>query len=223
MQVDDPTQPLIDALRRAITATRGDLALLRARCQGDEERAALDDVGVSLDAMRGLVDRLASFAALDDLARRPQVEVPATIALESALRRAEAAAGLRGVTLRGSSAWPDVAVLDRGDALSPLLDAMLQQAALHTPRGGRVAVSAEVEGDRLAVTVSDAGAAVVDFDAWSSLDAQLEARARPGVRRLGGLGLYLLTRWCAALDATLSRALTEGRPSLTVRLPVRVT
>ena len=53
------------------------------------------------------------------------------------------------------------------------------------------------------------------------LDAQLEARSSPGVRKLGGLGLYLLTRWCDALGATRAQALTEGRPSLTVRLPIR--
>ena len=121
----------------------------------------------------------------------------------------------RGVRLVHAPRRGDPAVLGVEGSLRRALSALVDNAVAHSPRGGAVLVSADLDGDRARLTVTDEGEGVDE----SQLDALTAPFARgteqgsgaDGERRRFGLGLALVSEVARAHGGRLSARGSSGR------------
>jgi signal transduction histidine kinase len=106
--------------------------------------------------------------------------------------------------------------------LRRILVNLLSNALKFTPKGGRVEVSAELEGDRIRLTVADTGVGIAPEDVERLFDKYEQARSRATRGEKGtGLGLYI-TRQLVELHGSEIQVKSElGRGSVfSFTLPV---
>lgn len=189
-----------------------------------EEAAAAPDrdaAGRHLEAGLGELDRMSH--TIDDLlvlSRTGERDVPGEAvdlgdAVVDARRRWERAAAAREITLTASPEGGGVAWAARGD-LDRALDAMLENAILYTPPGGRVSL----RSDGCVIEVLDDGPGLADGEA----DRVFERFHRGSAGRNGvpgtGLGLPIARELmrCWGGDASLSNRREGGtRAALTAK------
>lgn len=182
-------------LRTPLTAVRLRLDNLAATT-GDEE--AVDAVLRDIARLEQTIDALLAFTRLD---RQPTQ--PSAIVVETALRER---AAVWAATAEESGV--QIAVLD-GEGLSArveldpnhleqVLDNLLANAVDAAPRGTTVELWAQVQGDRLAIHVTDHGAGLSETDRERAFDRHWGMR--PGGT---GLGLAIVERLCANNHASV--------------------
>jgi signal transduction histidine kinase len=140
--------------------------------------------------------------------------------LSDAVASMEALARARGVRLTGKAASP---LLIQADAreLSRALINLLANAIRHTPRGGRVRVTASAAADRILVTVADGCGGIPEADLASVFDlAWQRAETRlPGTGRGAGLGLAIVRGIVEAHQGRVIVVNAVGGCCFEVRLP----
>ena len=188
-------------LRTPLTAVRTNIDLLReGKLPKDEERHALDEASVELDALTRLVSDLVELARGEERKLRLE-DVQLDDLVASSVERAQARAPqVTFVTaLSPTQVRADPVLLER--AVSNLLD----NAVKYSPDGAPIEVS--VRGGE--VIVADHGPGIADEDLPRVFDRfyrAATARSKPGA----GLGLAIVRE---AAEAHGGRATAESSPS----------
>lgn len=187
-----------------------DLALRRPRAP-EEYRAALRDLSGDLERMTGLVGTLLALARADTgalAAERHRLDLAEVVTDVAEQDAAPAAAAGVAVTAAASPA----AILGDEDLLVQVFVNLLDNALVHTPAGGTVALGCAPVGERVRGWVSDDGAGIAlehqgrVFDRFYRVDAG-RARAHGGA----GLGLSICRAIVEAHGGTIRLASDPGR------------
>jgi signal transduction histidine kinase len=205
----------------ATILTRAEVALRRDRSP-EEYRAALADVAVAARESSTLVTHLLTLARLEEpggtAAREPVPLEPlaAEVARLLAPRAAEAGLVVEVDVPAGLEVPADRA------ALRELLEALLDNALHHTPRGGRCGVRANPANGAVALSVWDTGPGIPEAERGQVFDrffrgVAAQASGRPG----SGLGLAIVKSIADAHGARLSLQERPGGGSVfSVELPL---
>jgi two-component system OmpR family sensor kinase len=180
--------------------------------------AALTKVETETDRMSSLVDDLLLLARLDSGRPLERKEVDITRLLLESVSDARVLAPDHRWQLR----LPDEPVTVTGDEqrLHQVVTNLLGNARHHTPPGTTVTVSAETEGDRIAIAVHDdgpglpAGLADHAFERFTRGDSS-RTRASGGA----GLGLSLVSAIVQAHGGSTAVSSKPGSTTFTVTLP----
>jgi len=156
--------------------------------------------------------------------KREKLQVRAVVdhAVEASQSLVEAGGHTLAVTISDEPVWVN------GDLtrLAQVVSNLLNNAAKYTPNGGRIALSAGVEGDEAVIAVTDNGTGISPdmlpkvFDLFAQVDRTLD-RAQGGL----GIGLSLVKKLLKMHGGTItasSPGLGQGS-TFTVRLPLAPT
>lgn len=206
-------------LRTPLTTIRGNLALLRREPSiGAEERAdVLDDMVDESDRLIRLVNDLLTLARAEAGRQLRSEPVKVKPLIEDVCRQARLLGPDRRITCADLL---DVAVVGDQDALKQVLLILMDNALKHTT--GAITVTAEVVGERVAMSVYDSGPGIEPdvlphvFERFNRGD---EARNGPGI----GLGLPIAKALVEAQNGTISAESQAGQGSaFIVSLPQAV-
>jgi signal transduction histidine kinase len=208
-------------LRAPLTLLRAsaEVALRRAPAGDAEQRALLGDVLDECDHMARLVDDLLLLSRLD--ARRLPLDcraVPLAPLLADVARQVARVADERGVAVDAAgagSAWADAA------RLRQVLLILLDNALRHTPRGGRITLTARPEGQRARLTVADTGAGIAPEHLPRIFERFYRAaQAREATGEGAGLGLAIAKALVEAQRGAIGVASQPGRgTTVSITLP----
>ncbi len=205
----------------ATILTRAEVALRRDRSP-EEYRAALADVAVAARESSTLVTHLLTLARLEEpranAVRQPVPLEPlaAEVARLLAPRAAEAGLAIEVDVPGGLAVRADPATLRE------LLEALLDNALLYTPSGGRCGVRAEPGAGTISLSVWDTGPGIPVAERGQVFDRFFRGVAAQGSGRPGsGLGLAIVK---AIADAHGARLTLGERPGggavFSVELPL---
>lgn len=204
----------------AILDTRIQLAQRKAE-PGSEPARALDRIREDTAALTGIVNELLLAATASpggaDVGPVDVAEVAESVAgsLQDLARR-------HGVVLEFSGGGPASARVDPSSLRRAVL-ALADNALAHTPAGGRITISANVEGSRVVVLVADTGTGITGVDPDRIFDRFVRA---PGVdgsagRRSFGIGLALVRDIATAAGGTVDVVRTgPGGTTMRLALPL---
>ncbi len=139
---------------------------------------------------------------------------------DHSLRLAEGAAHKKGITLINLTSMDHYAFCDE-QTCSLILNNILSNAIKFTPRNGTVTVESHVEGDRIALSVTDTGIGIPEEEI-SRLFSLRQTRTRKGTENETGtgLGLILCKEFAALNGGSIQVSSPEGGGSrFTLILP----
>lgn len=213
-------------LRTPLTAVTGYANLLMGGVHGPlgpEQQESLERIRDAGELLLRLINDILSFAQLES----GRVEVtPVAVLVAEAVERAEALVRLRseesGLDLDTAPAG-DLAVRADPDRLQQILLNVLTNAIKFTPRGGRISIRSEREGDRVLLRMADTGVGIPPeelervFDPFVQLgQSVIEGQLYRGV----GLGLAISRELARAMDGELTATSVPGEGSVfTLALP----
>lgn len=209
---------LAHELRTPLSVLRGEAEVALSRPRSSEElRAVLESSLEELARLSQMSEALLFLARAENGASPPhKAPLDARRELEAVAAYFEADADERGLTLRlegeAFSLQADAVLLRRA------LANLLSNALRHTPRGGRVMLSARAQGDEAVFTVSDTGEGIAPehlsrvFDRFYRADA---ARLHAGTG--AGLGLSIVAS-IAALHGGRVEIENQGEGGARARL-----
>ncbi|MES2686312.1 MAG: PAS domain-containing protein [Pseudomonadota bacterium] len=222
---DEFLATLSHELRNPLAPLRNSIALLRRSAPGDERAAPIHAMMErQVNHLVRLVDDLLELSRISRgtlSLRTARVELATVVrnAVETAHPLVQAAGHELVVELPAGPVWLD------GDEvrLVQILANLLDNAVKYTESGGRIAIRAQVQGETVAISVSDNGIGIAP-DALPRMFEMFSRGERDSARTQGGLGIGLaLSRRLAemhhgSLDAR-SGGIGQGS-EFTVRLPV---
>jgi two-component system, OmpR family, heavy metal sensor histidine kinase CusS len=196
-----------------------EVALAASRTR-EEDREALAACLESAGHLSRLIDRLLFLARADDPRTVLELETIELAAELASIRDFyEPAAAEAGIDLAVNVSAPLVCRLDR-TLLQRAVGNLLTNAFAHTPKGGRVAVSASLDAGSLVVIVTDTGSGI----AAEHLPHLFDRFYRPDLARTAGEGVGLglaIVKSIAELHG--GRASIASRPgdgtAVTLHLP----
>jgi signal transduction histidine kinase len=226
----------MDASRRELVAwvshdLRTPLAGIRAMSEALEDGVVDDAETVAryhrtirqeADRLAGLVDDLFELSRIHAgaLALAPE-RVPLADVVGDAVAGASVAASAKGVLLEGRADEPSPLVELSTPEMARVVRNLLDNAIRHTPAGGRVQVTAGLDGNRAVVVVADACGGLADHDIDRVFDLAYrgdEART-PGDGR-AGLGLAIAKGLVEAHHGNIAVANAGPGCRFTVSLPL---
>jgi signal transduction histidine kinase len=204
----------------ATILTRAEVALRRERAPA-EYREALGEIAAAARESAGLVGHLLALARLDERRQAPEREaVDLGEAAAELVRLARPRADEAGIALEVEVPSGLSLAAERA-ALRELLEALLDNALHHTPRGGRAGIRAAALPGAVAVSVWDTGPGIPPEERTQVLDRFQRGRAAEASGRPGsGLGLAIVKAIAEAHGAALSLGERPGGGLLVeVRFP----
>ncbi len=223
---DEFLATLAHELRNPLAPIGNVLALMRMRSSmGEAELAHVRElIGRQVHTLVRLVDDLLDVSRITHGGielRKERIRLADTVraALDTSAPLVEAGEHRLAVELPAEPVWLEADPIRLAQVFSNLLN----NAAKYTPRGGRIELRAEVEGDSVRVRVADTGIGIAPdimpriFELFVQGDRSLE-RTRGGL----GVGLTLVRQFVQLHGGTVhAHSEGEGRGSVfTVRLPV---
>jgi PAS domain S-box-containing protein len=222
---DEFLATLSHELRNPLAPLRNSIALLRRSTPGDDRSAPIHAMMErQVNHLVRLVDDLLELSRISRgtlSLRTGRVELATVVrnAVETAGPLVQAAGHELAVDLPAGAVWLD------GDEvrLVQILANLLDNAVKYTESGGRIAIRAQVEGETVAISVSDNGIGIA-AEVLPRMFEMFSRGERDSARTQGGLGIGLaLSRRLAemhhgSLDAR-SGGIGQGS-EFTVRLPV---
>jgi two-component system OmpR family sensor kinase len=208
-------------LRTPLTAIGGYVQLYQsgAAAQGEKLDRAMDRIGSENARLAGLVDDLMTLSRLDEEVGGDRELVELSRLARDAVDDAEVTDHHHPIELRTSG---EVTVVANEGQLRQVLVNLLANARVHTPRGTRIDVSVEEEGDLAVLRVADHGPGIPEehrrrvFDRFYRADPS-RSRATGG----SGLGLSIVNSIVAGHGGELRLESAEGEgTAVEVRLPV---
>jgi signal transduction histidine kinase len=186
-------------LRTPLTTIRSNAGFLLARpdVQPDDRDAALGDIAAESERMSRLVDSLLTLARADAGFRPEKTRLDLAPLLRDVHRRAQRLHTSRDLSLVEPDPPVEMIVEGNADALTQLLWILVDNAAKHTPRGGRIELHlGRDDANHLAgFAVRDDGTGIPAEHLPRIFDRFYQAdRARTGTG--AGLGLAI-ARWIA--------------------------
>ena len=222
---DEFLATLAHELRNPLAPIKYAIAMLRRLDDPQRQARAQDVIDRQVSQMARLIDDLLDLSRINRglirLQHRPQPLADLMTEAVEAMRPAMEEAGHSlAVQLPPSDVYVDV----DGTRLVQVFGNLLGNAAKYTPEGGRITLSAQVEGDRVVIDVTDTGVGIPPADQARvfQMFTQLEHTAG---RARGGLGIGLsLVRTLVELHGgqvtVASQGLGHGA-TFSVRLPWR--
>ncbi len=212
------------ALRTPVATirTRAEVALRRERDPAAYQ-AALAEVGAAAAEATALIANLLTLSRLDEqgvaAAREPVALAPVA---EEVLRLLAPRAAEAGAALSAEVPAGLAVPADRG-ALRELLEALVDNAVHHVPRGGQAGIRAGPAGAGVALSVWDTGPGIPEGDRPRAFERFWRGEGAQGSGRPGsGLGLAIVK---AIADAHGATAALSERPGgglvVTVTFPAR--
>ena len=204
------TESLAHDLRSPLARMRNRIETAKQQhLDAEAQRELLDTLSTEVDRVLTVFASLLRLATIESGVLRGRFK-PVAIAplVNDAVSLYEALAAERDIEV-SLGPVPDVAIDGDRDLLFQAVCNLLDNAVKFTPDGGKVAVTVEVERQRLRIAITDSGPGVPEserervFDRLVRLDA---SRGSPGY----GLGLSLV-RGIAELHHGAAR-LTDGQP-----------
>ena len=203
---------LAHELRNPLAPIRNAVQLLQLKGSASPElQWAVDLIDRQMDHMTRLIDDLLDIGRITGNKlelRKEQIELAEVVhaALETSRPLIDAGGHELTVTL------PEQPIYLEGDAtrLAQIVSNLLNNSAKYTERGGRISVTAKVEGEEVAITVRDTGIGIPPamlpyvFEMFTQCD-RVADRTRGGL----GIGLTLVKRLVEMHGGTIS-AYSEG-------------
>jgi signal transduction histidine kinase len=194
------TSMVVHDLKNPLTSAAMAVTMLRRCVQGasarptspEEQEKLLRIVGQSQEELGDLIDELLIIARGESGTAIPLAAAPADVA--EVLRAAVQAIGPRAQdsTIELVEDYPPAGLTVTMDArlIRRVVENLLDNALKFTPRGGRVGIAVEAEGEGARVTVRDSGAGIPRHLQKQIFDRYAQATAvRQGARVSIGLGL----------------------------------
>jgi len=192
---------------RTPTATilaRAEVALRRDRT-GAEYREALAEIAASARESAGLVASLLALARLEERRGALELEEVALDGLAAELLRLLGPRAEQAGLALSAEIPAGLAVTAERAALRELLEALLDNALLYTPRGGRAGIAAAAGGDGAVVTVWDTGPGIAPDERAAIFDRFRRGRAAEESGQPGsGLGLAIARAVADAHGSTIT-------------------
>jgi len=213
---------LTHELKSPLTAIRGAAELLEGPLPEADRRRFAATVRAQGERMTQTIDKLLALAAVEHRQRIEQPEmVDVATLLADAVADAAVRAGEAGVALEAQvrAGTPPL----RGDRflLRQMLGNLLDNAIDFSSAGGRVAVSACVDGSGVRIEVSDEGPGVPDYAAERVFERFYSLPRPRSQARSSGLGLSFVREAVALHGGEVElRNRPEGGAIASVRLPV---
>ncbi len=212
-------------LKTPLTSIKGYVETLLDGALSDERNNVrfLEKIGTHVDRLTHLVTDLLSLARVEaQQGALPREPVDARDLVQKALRRYEEPARGRNVSLRLDAARESLMVLGDPEAITQVIDNLLDNAIKYTPGAGVVAVRLERAGSMGRIAVTDSGLGIPEEDLERIFERFYRVdKARS--REIGGtgLGLSIVKHLVQAMQGTVSVAsrLNEGS-CFTVELPL---
>jgi PAS domain S-box-containing protein len=202
-------------LRTPLNAIGGYTQLLRMGLRGPVTREQTDDldrISRSQTALLALINDILNFARLD--AGRvsyaiSDVSVPVLFDDLEALVLPQL--GEKQLTFQRSKIAPSLMVCADREKLRQILLNLLSNAIKFTPSGGVIGLSAETQGDNVAIRVTDTGVGIDAANLQSVFEpfVQLE-RTLTNTREGSGLGLAISRNLAQAMNGDLTAESTPG-------------
>ncbi len=198
-------------LKTPLTVIRGFAQMLRSAALDDHQHG---EATVAIEAratqLAGIVDRLLMTSRIEagnielhpTICRIDDVLAQRTRELESATSRRV----VRTLPLDLPLAWVDL------DALTTVLDHLLENAVKYSPDGGAVHVEADSDPDVVRIRCIDTGVGMTEEQRRRCFDRFWQAEGTD-VRRFGGtgIGLYIVKSLIEAMDGTIEVDSTPGQ------------
>ena len=216
-------------LRTPLTAVHLQAQIAERATNEDERRLALAELRAGLTRATHLVEQLLTLAREEPgVAERPFAPVNLTELARSVVGEHATIAEARGVDLglAGGAENAEQRVVIEGDAagLRALLTNLVDNAVRYTPRGGRVDVGVEAQGEGAVLTVRDSGPGIPASERGRVFDRFYRVPGPTDDVAGSGLGLAIVKRIAERHDADI--ALGPGIASaqgeglgVTVRFP----
>jgi signal transduction histidine kinase len=201
-------------LRTPLVSIRGYLEVLAAKGETlapAQRRGHLETALRQSEHLGTLIDELFELARLDFKGLRLERERFQLAELASdVLQKFQLLAQGRQVVLRLDAPAAPTPVHADLSLIERVLDNLIGNALKHTPPGGRVDVALTLQGERIAVCVSDTGSGIAAHDLPHIFERHYRARdARAGAVHGAGLGLAI-TRRIVELHGGVITAQTRG-------------
>jgi signal transduction histidine kinase len=207
-------------LRTPLAAIVAAVEVLQDGAKDDPEAADtfLEDISRHARRLERLADTLLTLARLGTGELRPElhdVDAGVVVSRVGALMGSLAAAG--GITIETHG---DAVLRADEDLVEQVVIGLVGNAVKHTPRGGRITISADAGADTGSITVADTGSGIDSthlprvFEQFWRADV---SRTRGGF----GLGLAIGREFISAMGGTLTVASEPGLgTTVTILLPV---
>lgn len=203
-------------LRTPLAALTLQLDLARRSASAGESSAALDDLDAGVARASHVVEQLMTLARAEpeSMAQtRARCDLVA-LAKEVIVARAALAAD-KAIDLGLAREAPAVVIGDP-ESLRILLSNLVDNALRYTPRGGRIDVSVERDGEDVILCVADTGPGIAPEDRERVFDRFYRGEASEGSG--SGLGLSIVKRIADAHRATIALDAPREGTGLVVRV-----
>jgi len=199
-------------VRTPIGSISGYCDLLLMGIRGElsaEQRGDVERMKKASEYVLSLIDDILSFTRLraGEVAKFDMK----TIDVESVLAQTEALIGLRieqaGLSYQRERCTSDIKVVADPDRLQQVLLNLLTNAVKFTPKGGRVTVSCDVEGERTLINVTDTGRGIPADQVERIFEPFVQvpgSAVAAGMQRGFGLGLAISRNLARKMDGELS-------------------
>jgi signal transduction histidine kinase len=213
-------------LRNPLSALHSNVSFVASSTDvGDPERQeALDDAGVSCEALAHIIDNL-DVVSQFLLGRRQASRIRISVAgvISEVIGRCERIARSHGVLLHvpRETLATDIYVRSNREMLSRSLSNLVCNSIQHGG-GGAIRVSMAIEKLDCQVVVSDGGAPVVQDlrDSAFTAKGQVAAKSSGGGRYSRGLGLFVATIAAEAAGARVNAAEADGHNVFIMSVPL---
>ena len=206
-------------LKTPLTSIAGYAETLTHELADGQSRQFAETIVQNSRRMQHLVDDLLDLSRIESGGWRPKPEdVELGGLIQDAWQPVADAAKRRGVELSVAPETERARVWADGEALRQVFTNLFDNAVRHTPKGGRVTVTAETRGERSRVAVADTGAGIPAehlpriFERFYRVDPS-RARDQGGT----GLGLSIVRHLVEAHGGEVTAESTLGRGT-TIRL-----
>lgn len=212
-------------LKTPLAAIQGFVETLLSGALHDERNNVrfLERIAANVKRLSSLVADLLSLARVEsgkqEIAREP---VDARAVLDEVLRLREGALSDKRLSFESDRGGPPLRVLGDREALTQVLDNLLDNAIHYTPEGGRVWVEFEARGATGLLRVRDTGVGIPEADRDRIFERFYRVdRARSHAGGSTGLGLSIVKNLVLRMGGDVGVESELGRGStFTVRLPL---
>ncbi|HEX4104226.1 MAG TPA: ATP-binding protein [Candidatus Paceibacterota bacterium] len=204
-------------LQTPVAILKGNMDIMEQKRKGDR-KTALRAMGNAVTRMAQMVDHLLAIARLNFSKEKLYKErITVDNFLEEIYYDCFALAESKGVTLSYSASGPLPLTADKEKVRAVILN-LLSNALKHTPRGGKIALSAEANRGRVLIAVADTGSGIAQEDLPLIFERfyRIEGDPSPGT----GLGLDIVKKIIEAHGGVITVESEIGKGSrFTISLP----